>query len=139
MNIVLAELPIASERFDATEHDDGVLAMMRSEWSADLELLWQSGVSYFDDGIEACTIEELEDGYNVTVPIPVTIERVDDKTYQATFEEANIAITGFDGQDAYQSLVAEILDTYDTLVNEPELGRDAAAQLAVLRRHIVQA
>ena len=57
----------------------------------------------------------------------------------ATFQEANIAIGGFDRQDAYQSFVAEILDTFDVLTEEEYLGPDAAAQLQVLRTYIGKA
>lgn len=79
-----------------------------------------------------------EDGYIVLQPIPIIIERVDD-SFLATFEEANIAIGGVNRQDAYQSLVAEILDTFDALTEEGHLGPDAAAQLQVLRTYIGKA
>ena len=102
------------------------------------EAIWESGVSYFDDGIKRCLITELEAGYDVAMPIPVTIERTDDYTYQASFDEANVAISGVDAHDAYQGLIAEILDTFDTLVREPRLSPAPAAQLDVLRRYIVQ-
>lgn len=133
MSIVLAEPPIASERVDVTER--GILAEMCGE--RDLRVLWQS-FSYYDGDDELCLIEQLEASYDVVIPIPVRIQRVDRDTFEASFDEANVAINGVDAQDAYQSLVAEILDTFDTLIGEPALGGPAAQQLAVLRRHIVK-
>ena len=89
--------------------------------------------------IDAGVINTLEDGYPVLKPIPYEIERIADGDFLATFQAANIAISGFDAQDAYQSLVAEILDTFDALVDEPRLGQDAAAQLQILRTYIGKA
>lgn len=134
MSIAFCEETIASDQIDAAQYDE--VFHIGAEFDAD-PFLWQSA-SYFDDRTEHLTIDELEDGYLVIAPIPITIERVDDQTYQAAFSEANIAISGVDPQDAYQSLIAEILDTYDTLSDEPALGTHAAAQLQVLRNHIVK-
>ena len=80
-----------------------------------------------------------EDGYRVLKPIPIDIRRIGDGNFLASFQEANIAIGGLDSQDAYQGLVAEILNTFDTLNGEASLGPDAAAQLEVLRSYIVRA
>ena len=87
---------------------------------------------------EEGVIDALEIGYAVSRPIPYRIERVGGGNYEASFTEANIAIGGVDPQDAYQSLVAEILDTFDTLLDEPDLGADAAAQLQTLQQYIVK-
>jgi hypothetical protein len=84
-------------------------------------------------------IDTLEDGYVVIRPILVRISRVDDATYLASFEEANIAIPGTDPQDAYQSLVAEILDTFDSLSSEPVLSGAARDQFAVLQSYVAKA
>jgi hypothetical protein len=135
MTLVLAEPQFASERVDLSGDDETLI----HSWNSELESLWESSVSYFDEGVSFCSIDELEQGYEVLVPISVTIQRIDDRTFEASFDGANIAITGEDAQDAYQSLVAEILDTFDTLIAEPNLGRDAATQLEVLRRHIAKA
>ena len=84
-------------------------------------------------------IEALEDGYEVLQPIPVKFSMSDDATVLAEFEEANIAMSGTDWQDAYQSLVAEILDTFDALVSEANLSPAAADQLEVLKSYIDKA
>ena len=84
-------------------------------------------------------ITSLEEGYAVLRPIPYKIEKIHDGNYQASFREANIAIGGVDEQDAYQSLVAEILDTFDTLTDEPLLVPDLILQLQVLRTYIAKA
>ena len=138
MNILLAEPPIMSERIDASLTESVVAAQY-----ADLDTtsdLWQTAVScWHDQGTEFDLIDALEDGYVVLNPIPVEIKRVDDTTYLASFKEANIAMSGFDRQDAYQSLVAEILDTFDALVDERRPSPDAAAQLQVLRTYLGKA
>lgn len=94
--------------------------------------------SFYESKAENLAINDLEAGYTVLAPIPVTIELVEDATYLARFDEANIAITGTDKQDAYQSLVAEVLDTFDMLATEANLAPAAAAQLAVLRAYIAK-
>ena len=95
---------------------------------------------YMSDVDSRPIVDLHEDGYVVLRPIPIKIERVNEGGFLATFSEANIAIGGLDYQDAYQSLVAEILDTFDTLTEEEErLSPDAAAQLQVLRTYIGQA
>ena len=100
----------------------------------------QTVVSNYGSEVDERPIVDLnEDGYVVFQPIPIKIERTDDTSFLATFQEANIAMVGVDRQDAYQSLVAEILDTFDVLTGEGHLGPDAAAQLQVLRTYIGKA
>ncbi len=89
------------------------------------------------------TTEEITDlgeaGYRVLRPIPVEINRIGPEDYQASWVEANIAIAGRDSQDAYQALVAEILDTFDTLAREPKLCQAAARQRQLLLAYIARA
>ena len=80
-----------------------------------------------------------EAGYRVLRPIPVVIRRVGIGNCEASFREANIAMSGSDSDDAFQALVAEILDTFDMLPQEQNLGPDAAKQLQVLRTYIAKA
>ena len=85
-------------------------------------------------------IEDLgEAGYDVLRRIPVEIRRVGIGDFEASFREANIAISGSDQNDAYQALVAEILDTFDVLLSEQNLGPDAAEQRRLLNAYIVRA
>ena len=77
-----------------------------------------------------------EAGYVVLRPIPVEIKRIGPSDYQASFLEANIAISGSDSQDAYQALVADILDTFDMLTAEPNLSRTAVGQFQILCNYI---
>lgn len=89
--------------------------------------------------IEHTSIDSLgEAGYESLQPIPVEIRRVDVGDYEAWFREANIAIAGTDGRDALQALVAEILDTFDLLLTEPDLGPDAVEQLRILHTYIAR-
>ena len=60
-------------------------------------------------------------------------------TSEASFRETNIAISGSDQDDAYQALVAEILETFDVLLTEQNLGPDATEQRRILRTYIVRA
>ena len=84
-------------------------------------------------------IENLGEGaYRVRQSLPVKITRIGAGNFEASFREANIAISGTDSDDAYQALVAEILDTLDTLVEEPNLIPRAARQLQILREYIAQ-
>lgn len=79
-----------------------------------------------------------EAGYGVRRSIPVVVTRIGIGDYEASFREANIAMSGSDPDDAYQSLVAEILDTFDVLGRERKLGPDAAEQRRTLQRYIVR-
>ena len=84
-------------------------------------------------------ISELEQGYIVLNPLTVRVRPLADDVFEAAFTAANIAITGNSVQDAYQSLIAEILDTFDALEAEPQLSPVAAAQRQTLRTHIGRA
>ena len=80
-----------------------------------------------------------EAGYRILQPIPVEIRRVGIGDFEASFRDANIAISGSDDNDAYQALVAEILETFDVLLSEQNLGPDAADQRRILHTYIVRA
>jgi hypothetical protein len=89
--------------------------------------------------IEHARIDNLgEAGYCIPQPIPVEIRRVGIGDFEASFREANIAISGSDSDDAYQALVAEILDTFDGLTEDKNLGISAAEQLRILKTYIVR-
>ena len=51
-----------------------------------------------------------EAGYRILQPIPVEIRRVEVGDFEASFREANIAMSGSDSNDALQALAAEILE-----------------------------
>ena len=88
---------------------------------------------------EHFSIDDLgEAGYRVLQTIPVEIRRVGIGDFEASFREANIAISGSDQDDAYQALVAEILETFDVLLTEQNLGPDATEQRQILRTYIVR-
>jgi hypothetical protein len=133
MSLLLAEPPISTERIDVSE-DDIVTAVFIAE---EANSLWKMAFDWSDqqDG----TIRDLEDGYQVLRPIPYRIVRQENGEFLAQFTEANIAITGTDQHDAYQSLIAEILDTYDVLTSEQQLSPAAAEQMATLRTYLVKA
>ena len=77
--------------------------------------------------IERVRIDDLgEAGYRILQPIPVEIRKVEIGNFEAWFREANIAMPGSDSNDALQALAAEILDTFDGLLRERNLGPDAA-------------
>ena len=79
-----------------------------------------------------------EAGYRILQPIPVEIRRVEIGGFEASFGEANIAMSGRDSSDALQALAAEILETFDMLVSEQNPGPDAAEQRRLLRTYIAR-
>lgn len=88
---------------------------------------------------ESVWIDDLGEGtYRVRRPFSVRVRRIGIGNFEASFREGNIAISGTDPDDAYQALVAEILDTLDILTEEPNLIPSAVRQLQVLRKYIVQ-
>lgn len=131
---VLAE-PSISQRVEIPHEDDAAVKIF--EVPGDL-LLTAMVVNATAD-VETGTIDDLgEDGYRLLQPIPYEINPLRADDFLATFDEGNIGISGDDAQDAYQSLVAEILDTFDRLSSEPRLSPAASRQLEVLRRYIVK-
>ena len=113
------------------------------EQPADQLLQWWSLGAAADQALprtEHFLIDDLgEAGYHVLQPIPVEIRRVGIGDFEASFREANIAISGSDQDDAYQALVAEILETFDVLLTEQNLGPDATEQCRILLTYIVRA
>lgn len=79
-----------------------------------------------------------EEGYRVRQPFCVQISEIGVGNFEASLPEANIAICGIDRHDAYQALVAEILDTLDTLTEEHRLIPKAAEQLQTLCKYIAK-
>ena len=89
--------------------------------------------------IKRTSIHDLgEAGYRILKPIPVEIKTVEVGDVEASFREANIAMSGADTNDALQALVADILDTFDVLISEHNLGPDAAEQRRLLRTYIAR-
>ncbi len=75
--------------------------------------------------------------YKLLKPIPVTIAWVADHEFLASFQEANIAMTGDNPQDAFQNLLAEILDTYEDYTDDGVLlGPEPQRQLEVLKTYL---
>jgi hypothetical protein len=88
------------------------------------------------------TLDYIEriDGYTIQRPIPVKYQEASDTDIEASFEEANIAISGNSRQDAYQALIEEILTAFDDWsADESALGPGPRRQLAVLRGYIAKA
>jgi hypothetical protein len=84
-------------------------------------------------------IDRIE-GYTIRRPIPVKYEVASDTDVEASFEDANIAISGNSRQDAYQALIEEILTAFDDWsADESALGPGPRKQLAVLRNYIAKA
>ena len=128
--------------FGSTENQASEQAIVLWQWTDQL-LRWSFPVATADQALprtEHFSIDDLgEAGYRVLQPIPVEIRRVGIVNFEASFREANIAISGSDQDDAYQALVAEILETLDVLLTEQNLGPDATEQRRILRTYIVRA
>lgn len=75
--------------------------------------------------------------YALLEPIPVKIETVGDGDYIASFDEANIAISGETYQEAFQNLIAEILNSFENFIREEgNLGPEPSRQLRILKRYL---
>ncbi len=75
----------------------------------------------------------------MTVPIPVRIVREGELDFIASFEEADISISGESFRDAFQALALEVLDTFDYLLSHcSDLGPWPEQQLAILKRHLAK-
>lgn len=83
-----------------------------------------------------CTLRE--EGYRVRQRFSVQIAEIGVGNFEASLPEAHIAICGIDRHDACQALLAEILDTLDTLTEEHSLIPKAAEQLQTLREYIAK-
>ena len=104
-----------------------------------LQLLSSASTDQDTPRTEHVWIDNLgEGGYHTLQPIPVEIQEIAPEDFLASFREANIAISGSDNDDAYQALVAEILDTFDVLIEERNLGPDAAEKLRTLSTYIAR-
>ena len=79
-----------------------------------------------------------EAGYRILQPIPVEIRRLEIGDFEASFREANIAMSGNDSSGALRALAAEIVETFDMLVSEQNLGPDAAEQRRLLCTYIAR-
>ena len=104
-----------------------------------ISLRQQPTFANLDTTNEWVQVEDLgEGGYRVRQPFVVWIKRTGPGNFKAAFRDANIAISGVDRDDAYQALVAEILDTFDVLTKESTLIPHAVEQLRTLRKYIVR-
>lgn len=104
----------------------------------------QSDFAGICDTIRYWRIEQTDippgEPYAVTVPIPVRMVREGELDFTASFEEADISISGESLRDAFQALVLEVLDTFDYLLSHcSDLGPWPEEQLAILKSHLAKA
>lgn len=91
-------------------------------------------------------LEKMQDAKPVVVPIATfapepfdllgeihAVVQPDGESFVASLFEANVNASGDTQQDAIANLKDMILATFETLKNEPKLGKGPARQLAVLR------
>lgn len=75
--------------------------------------------------------------YDLESHIFVRVEKDDTGSWMATFEDANIAMSGIDPEDALQSLRYEIVYSMESLLSsEDMLSLKLKRRFDVLRRHI---
>lgn len=136
MSVNAFEPTVSTDRVSAADFYEEVARYDQE----DTDLLWATALTCWNQqGVEYSLIDELEDGYEVRKPLWAKIEKINEGNYLATFEEGGIGISGEDSQDAYQSLVAEILDVFDALNDEAVLSPAAESQLEILQTYIVKA
>ena len=83
-------------------------------------------------------IMRLPSPYTVIEPIPVDIEWLAPDETMACFEDAHMAMSGDNGDDALDSLAAFIMDCLDDwkVAGSETLGPVPTMQLAKLRKHV---
>ena len=96
-------------------------------------------VSFVKSKSSEAFIDDLPDvKYTLLKPIPVLLNPVGAGEWVASFEEANIAMSGDDPDDAKESLAYEILYAMESYCAEEEaLIPDLKSTLTVLRQSIV--
>lgn len=82
-------------------------------------------------------INQVGGSYKLIKKIPITMTQNGEHDFTASFDEANIAIGGISYDAAFETLVDEIIDTFDYLsYHENELGPGPEQQLIVLNKYI---
>jgi hypothetical protein len=79
-----------------------------------------------------------DDRLGLVRPLRVELEIVDDEEVIATFEEANISMSGDDIRDAIHGLRAEIVATYNLYKTQNRLGPEPSRRLKVLEGFVGQ-
>lgn len=75
--------------------------------------------------------------YTLLQPIPVKIEQIEEGDFLAGFDEANVAMSGETYQEAFQNLVAEVLNSFESFITEEaNLGPEPARQLGILKKYL---
>lgn len=78
-----------------------------------------------------------DEPYTLLQPIPIRIEKVEEDDFLACFEEANISMSGETPDEAFQNLIADILEAFELFcTEETTLGPEPTRQLDVLRRYL---
>ncbi len=100
----------------------------------------EGGVLQWQEGSSRAFIYSFPgEPYVIREPIPVNIERLGVNDCIARFEEANVAMSGETEQEAFQNLIAEILDAFEALSGEANnLGLEPARQLGVLNKYVLR-
>ena len=85
-------------------------------------------------------IDTLTDSpYSLRQPIPVRLEKQEDGEWIASFEEANISMSGSDSEEAIELLAENIESAFALfLAEEKKLSPRLAQNFAVLRQYIIK-
>jgi hypothetical protein len=91
----------------------------------------------FQDTMEAMIINSLDQlGYQLRRPISVSIENIAPGEFVASFEEAEISMSGSSATDAVQGLLYALISVYQEYTGHPLLGPIPAKQLRVLEKYL---
>ena len=78
-----------------------------------------------------------DERYILVQPIPVQLERDEEGEWTASFQVANISMSGSDPYDAQEALAEDIVAAFELYLEEEEnLGPGPQQELAVLRQYI---
>jgi hypothetical protein len=104
---------------------------------------WNSELDDANQPVRDWIIEQSDlpsdEAYRITQAIPVKVTKNSDLEYTATFDQANLSISGTGYRDAFQALIYEILDVFDRFSADVDLlGPEPRRQLDILKAHLVK-
>ena len=126
-----APFRIVSTKPDDSKKEEFTEKQSHFDYSPTIYLLYHQNISWID-------VKSLPgEPYTVLQPIRIKIERMGENDFLASFEEANLAMSGETKEEALQNIIAEILDTFEMFSDEASrLGPEPSRQLRVMQKYL---